>query len=523
MDSFGYERNSFCYDLNHYYSIGGQVQFFKWHSIFNLLRQKRIILVLFCFIFWAVFIYSANSQPVVSVEENPQYKISDIGMITASDRILIFAPHPDDEAIGCGGIIQEALGAGADIHIVYLTNGDNNQLAFIVYEKRLTFRKGEFLYMGEVRRKEAIAAMALLGVRQENLIFLGYPDFGTFSIFRYFWQADKPYKSLSTRVSHVPYKTALSFGASYDGESILRDLKNILKKYKPNKIFVSHPIDTNSDHKTMYLFLGIALADLRKDFSPPEVYSYLIHFKGWPLPRRYHPELELLPPKEFTGSKTRWFRHELSPQSLERKYNAILCYKSQTQSSAFYLLSFARKNELFGVYPDINADFFDADFKKSKVKQDFLKERIRLPFGLEELFSGIKSVKDSGYARVVKNNCHLDYGVESGYFLIRIDKQEDINNNLGGIIYIFGYNYKIPFRQMPKVRIITKYRRVKIFHGRKLIKQDNVVLDLQSKEAVLRIPLVLLGDPDFLFISVKGYTNIRCVDSMSFRKINIRK
>lgn len=458
-----------------------------------ILMNKKTFLFLIWFIFLNGFIYSVNSQSAVSAEESQQYKISDIGAITASDRILIFAPHPDDEAIGCAGIIQEALRVGADIHIVYLTNGDNNQLAFIVYEKRLTFRKGEFLYMGEVRRKEAIAAMKLLGLPQENLIFLGYPDFGTFSIFRYFWQSGKPYKSMLTRVSQVPYKTNLSFGASYNGENILRDLKNILKRHKPNKIFVSHPIDANSDHKTMYLFLEIALADLRKDLLPPEVYSYLIHFKGWPLPRRYHPELGLLPPKEFKGSKARWFWHELSPQDLEKKYKAILCYKSQTQSSAFYLLSFARKNELFGVYPDINAEFFGADSQKSKVNSDFLKDRIKLSFG-----------------------------VEDGYLLIRIDKHDDISNKLGGISYIFGYNYKIPFGQMPKIRIITKYRRMKVFNGKKLIRKNNVSIDLKSNEAVLKIPLVLLGDPNFVFVSVKGYTDDNCVDSRSFRKVNIR-
>ncbi len=485
--------------------------------------NKKTFILLVYFILFNSSIYSVNSQPAVSVEETPQFKISDIGAITASDRILIFAPHPDDEAIGCGGIIQEALRAGADIHIVYLTNGDNNELAFIVYEKRLTFRKGVFLYMGEVRRKEAIDAIKLLGLREENLIFLGYPDFGTFSIFRYFWQSYKPYKSMLTRVSHVPYKTSLSFGASYDGESILRDLKNILKQYKPNKIFVSHPIDTNSDHKATYLFLGIALADLRKDLPPPEVYSYLIHFKGWPLPRRYHPELELLPPKEFKGSKTRWFRHVLSPQDLGKKHDAILCYKSQTQSSASYLLSFARKNELFGVYSEISADFIVSDSKKANEKPDFLKNRIRLPFGIYKIFSGMEPEKNSSYSGAVKNNCHISYEVENDYFLIRIVKQEDINNRLGGIIYLFGYSYKIPFRQMPKIRIITKYRRVKIFNGRKLIDQDNTALDLQANEAILRIPLVLLGDPDFLFISVKGYTDTSCVDAMGFRKVNIRR
>ena len=47
-------------------------------------------------------------------------------------RVLILAPHPDDEAIACAGVIQQALKAGAKVKIVYLTNGDHNELGFIV-------------------------------------------------------------------------------------------------------------------------------------------------------------------------------------------------------------------------------------------------------------------------------------------------------------------------------------------------------------------------------------------------------
>ena len=95
--------------------------------------------------------------------------------INKEDRILVFAPHPDDETIGTGGLIQKALEAGAKVKVVCYTNGDNNELAFIVYEKRLTFRKREFLHMGEVRSKETIAAMGSLGVSPDNITFLGYP------------------------------------------------------------------------------------------------------------------------------------------------------------------------------------------------------------------------------------------------------------------------------------------------------------------------------------------------------------
>ena len=63
----------------------------------------------------------------------------------SEDRVLILSPHPDDEAIGTAGVIQRALKQNAKIRVVCYTNGDSNQLAFIVYEKRLTFKKAEFL------------------------------------------------------------------------------------------------------------------------------------------------------------------------------------------------------------------------------------------------------------------------------------------------------------------------------------------------------------------------------------------
>jgi len=98
----------------------------------------------------------------------------DIGKIpafTKNDNILILAPHPDDEAIAMAGVIQKALKTGAKIKIVLYTNGDNNEPAFIIYEKRLTFRKGEFIHMGEVRRKETIEEMGI------NLSNLDYSSF----------------------------------------------------------------------------------------------------------------------------------------------------------------------------------------------------------------------------------------------------------------------------------------------------------------------------------------------------------
>ena len=153
--------------------------------------QRKSVIILFFLAFWVVEgLGIALAGGVGEMEP-----------IKKNDRILILAPHPDDESIGCAGLIQHALKAGAEVRVVYLTNGDHNEFAFIVYEKRLTFRKGEFIHMGLVRHLEAIKAMNLLGLNEDKLVFLGYPDFGTFTIFSKYWQTQKPFRSFLTRIS----------------------------------------------------------------------------------------------------------------------------------------------------------------------------------------------------------------------------------------------------------------------------------------------------------------------------------
>jgi len=468
------------------------------------MAKKAIFIILFI-IFTAIPIYS----------ELPFWQSPSLGTvepIEKTDRILILAPHPDDEAIGCAGIIQEAVRKGAQLKIVYLTNGDHNQVAFIVYEKRLTLRSGEFIHMGEVRRKEAIKAMQLLGVDNNNLIFLGYPDFGTFTIFREVWQERKPYRTMLTRISKVPYKENFSFRAPYKGESILADLDKIIRGYKPNKIFVSHPADANADHKAFYLFLQIALRDLEGKIPQPKIYPYLIHCIAWPLPRHYHPELSLNPPEQFLGSQVNWLKFDLTPEQLTNKQKAILCYKSQTSSSAFYLLAFARKNELFGDYPGVELK-----------KEESIKAQVASFFGLSDMFNESKEVDWDDASYLTGGRGHVSYGLLDEELLMRIDKPQELNKRFSIQLYIFGYSDKTPFAAMPKVRIITGHKRFKVFSGNKMIKAEGMGLELNGKELILKVPLKILGEPDFILTAVKTYAGILHTDTTSFRKINIER
>ena len=425
------------------------------------------------------------------------------------ERVLIIAPHPDDESIGCGGIIQKALSAGARVKVLYLTNGDHNELAFIVYEKLITVRQGAFIYMGQVRRKEAVKAMTLLGLKESDLIFLGYPDFGTFTIFDRYWQTEKPFRDKLTRISSVPYKDDLSYGAPYQGESILSDLEKVILDYKPNRIFSSHPADLNVDHKAVYLFLQVALSYLKGQIPEPKVYPYLIHCLGWPLPRHYHPTLDLYPPEIFWNSQIKWFNSQLSPEEVQNKYRATLCYKSQTQVSAFYLLAFVRKNELFGDYPDIT---LRAQFSGQQGSPIFLNSSDTIK----------DSVDAEGAESAGADIGQVSYAVVDNDFFVRVEKAKKFSQFFGVHLYIFGYNRRTTFALMPKISVITSGKKCRVFSSGRKLSAPGVSLDFGKKNFTLKIPLKLLGDPDYILTALKSYKGRLPVDATGFRKVWVK-
>jgi len=360
-----------------------------------------------------------------------------------------------------------------------------------------------------VRSEEAIKAMELLGLNEDNLIFLGYPDFGTFTIFSQHWVKAKSYRSMLTRISSVPYKSDFSYGFPYKGEYILSDLKSLLLLCKPNKIFVSHLADVNGDHKALPLFLEVALADLRKDLPRPKVYHYLIHCVGWPLPRHYHPDLAILPPLKFDESSAEWEQLLLTQDEAQGKYKSVLCYRSQTSSSAFYLLSFCRKNELFGSAPEIN--LFDPGPGPNPLTT-FLKQ-----LSSEKTKSKIKKAQDN------LTEEDVSYRVSGGNLIIKTKKREELDSRLITMLYLFGYSYSRPFPLMPKIRIVTKYNHYKVYKEGRLIKADGIDIKITHKEFEIKIPLSLLKNPDFILASFKASTGALPQDALSFRKINITK
>lgn len=96
----------------------------------------------------------------------------------ATDRLLVFAPHPDDETLATGEMIQFAMAAGARVRIVFATDGDNNPWPQRWCERRWRIGVAERERWGKRRRGEAMAALGHLGVAPESARFLGWSDLG---------------------------------------------------------------------------------------------------------------------------------------------------------------------------------------------------------------------------------------------------------------------------------------------------------------------------------------------------------
>jgi len=403
------------------------------------------------------------------------------------DRVLILAPHPDDEAIGAVGVIQKALKAGAKVKVVLFTNGDNNELAFIIYEKRITFKQKEFIHMGQVRRAESLAAMNSLGLSRDDVICLGYPDFGTLEIFTKYWGDTKPFKSMFVRKTNVPYADALSPNAPFVGESILNDLKKVLLDFKPTKILVSHPADHNRDHQALYLFLQVALWELKTQIHKPGIFPYLIHVVGWPEPRGFHPELALEPPTELNTPEIPWQKLELTQDEIKAKYDAVSYYKSQIEYDPPYLFTFARKNELFGGYPEISV--------KRQGAGDIL---------WRELETGEKSTLDNNSKPAGRINS-LVYAIQGQDLFIRLFLNRIIDREFGVSLFLIGYKEKEAFAKMPKIQLSVGLGGLHVKEKKQALFIKNVQLVSQHKTLTFKVPLSVLGDPDYILSCARSH------------------
>jgi LmbE family N-acetylglucosaminyl deacetylase len=97
-----------------------------------------------------------HALPVGSLEE-----------VAGSGTCLVLAPHPDDESLGCGGLIAACCAAGRPPAVAILTDGSGS------HPGSHSYPPGR---LAALRKAEVTQAVGYLGMSVERLVFLGECD-----------------------------------------------------------------------------------------------------------------------------------------------------------------------------------------------------------------------------------------------------------------------------------------------------------------------------------------------------------
>ena len=232
-------------------------------------------------------------------------------MVVAPVDVLVFAPHPDDEAIGCGGVIQRALAAGQTVKVVFSTNGDGYPLAAarLLGKDVSLLTEDDLARLGDTRRREAVAAAGALGLAPERLVFFNHPD---------------------AALEQVESQALPGF-------------IDVLRESCAKDAYVSGGNDDHADHRATN---RLVLAAMKEVEPAPRLLTYMVHSGGdnrWPPagPRfqrgTLNQDIAWPPP----------VRIPLTPDQSAAKLRALQAHASQWALDHEYLGRFAKSEEIF--------------------------------------------------------------------------------------------------------------------------------------------------------------------------------
>jgi LmbE family N-acetylglucosaminyl deacetylase len=271
--------------------------------------------------------------------------LPDMALPTAADRVLVVAPHPDDETLCCAGYLQRAVAAGAAVAVVWVTAGDSFEIDAMIAERTLRPKGRGLEKLGARRIAEAQAAADLLGVPRGNQFILGYPDRGLAMLLAD--EGNSVHRSAYTGASAVPYAQALSHGAAFTGGNLRRDLASVIRKFAPTVVLVAAPQDLHADHRAS----GALARELLPATAPrAQLYYWIVHAGlKWPWPHGLYRQRPLRPPAR--AALLAWERLPLDDAAQLRKLQALRQHRSQREVMGWFMNSFVRSNELFAPVP----------------------------------------------------------------------------------------------------------------------------------------------------------------------------
>lgn len=180
-------------------------------------------------------------------------------------KVLVIAPHPDDEVIGVGGTIAKRAKNGDEVYVCIVTKGC------------LPLFSDEIVEQG---RSECRKADKLLGVLET--IFLDFPA--------------------------VMLETVPRF-------ELNKKISDVIEKIKPDEVYIPHRGDMQLDHQYVVDAAMVAVRPRGKNF-PKRVYSYeTLSETGWNIPNTVN---------EFIPTV-----YENITETVELKLSSMNVFKSQ--------------------------------------------------------------------------------------------------------------------------------------------------------------------------------------------------
>jgi LmbE family N-acetylglucosaminyl deacetylase len=267
-------------------------------------------------------------------------------LVTADTRLLVVAPHPDDAALGAGGLIQRVLHHRGAVRVIVVTSGDGFVPGVALETHKAHPQADDFRSYARLREREVIRGLGLLGVGRNDIDFLGFPDRGLCPILEQY-RLDRPpyYRSPFTATDRPPPGDVLLPGTEYDAPDLDRELRRIIVNFRPTLVVVPDGADEHPDHCAAHFLVRDALGTIAPGLGiHPALITYVIHFDGWPAGQG--PALQ--PPRGFPA-RPGWVPFPLSTEETARKRKAVKQYKTQMDAMGGFLLEFVRPNELFAL------------------------------------------------------------------------------------------------------------------------------------------------------------------------------
>lgn len=248
---------------------------------------------------------------------NVANRISPSEMFTIGEKtkFLFISPHDDDVVIGGGIAIQLAISLGIEVHLLIVTDGS---MGYCSEEQVDT--------ISELRKKETLACYGELGICEENIHWLDFPD------------------SWLTQYRGRQKASADQECVINNHSGLQNSFTHYARKIKPTHCFLPTCADLHPDHKIVYDEFLISLFHAQADIWPelgvpideiPEIFEMGVYC-------------------DFPENPNLQIRAGID--ELEKKISSLLKYESQKQIGS--LDQILRENGAVEYFRQIEIPFY---------------------------------------------------------------------------------------------------------------------------------------------------------------------